>query len=51
MNQSIDNRMNNYLKDVFSHMNEFEQETVIRSVKLLNASMNKTNNSCKEPIS
>ncbi|PAK33333.1 MarR family transcriptional regulator, partial [Bacillus licheniformis] len=42
VNQSIDDRVNNYLKEVFSHMNEFEQDIVIRSIKLLSVSMNKT---------
>lgn len=43
---SIDGMMNEYLEEVFSHMNEFEQETVIRSIKLLNDSMSKSTVCC-----
>ncbi|KQL19468.1 MarR family winged helix-turn-helix transcriptional regulator [Cytobacillus solani] len=47
---TIDQQMNTYLNDVFSHMNEFEKETVIRSIKLLNEAMVKTNNCCAIPL-
>lgn len=40
---SIDQSMNAYLDEVFSHMNEFERETVIRSLELLNKAMSKSN--------
>ncbi|MFJ7972326.1 MarR family winged helix-turn-helix transcriptional regulator [Psychrobacillus sp. NPDC096389] len=40
---SIDQTMNAYLDEVFSHMNEFERETVIRSIELLNKAMSKSN--------
>lgn len=40
---SIDHSMNTYLDEVFSQMNEFERETVIRSLELLNQAMKKTN--------
>lgn len=43
---TIDHQMNAYLDEVFSHMNEFEKETVIRSIKLLNASMAKSSVCC-----
>ncbi|MET3698484.1 DNA-binding MarR family transcriptional regulator [Bacillus oleivorans] len=42
----IHEQMNAYLKEVFSHMNEFERETVIRSIKLLNEAMGKSNMCC-----
>ncbi|OXS54970.1 MarR family transcriptional regulator [Cohnella sp. CIP 111063] len=43
---AIDERMNMYLDQVFSQMNDFEKETVIRSLKLLNESMSKVSSSC-----
>lgn len=43
---SIDHSMNTYLDEVFSHMNEFERETVIRSLGLLNQAMAKSNVCC-----
>ncbi|KOP79949.1 MarR family winged helix-turn-helix transcriptional regulator [Cytobacillus solani] len=47
---TIDQQMKTYLNDVFSHMNEFEKETVIRSIKLLNEAMAKTSNCCTTPM-
>jgi DNA-binding MarR family transcriptional regulator len=44
---TIDQAMNEYLDEVFSHMNEFEKETVIRSIKLLNQCMAKSSVCCK----
>lgn len=44
---SIDHSMNAYLEEVFSHMNDFEKETVIRSIKLLNEAMSKSSVCCK----
>ncbi|RJS59263.1 MarR family transcriptional regulator [Bacillus sp. PK3_68] len=44
---TIDHAMNEYLDEVFSHMNELEKESVIRSIKLLNESMAKTSVCCK----
>ena len=44
--KSIDDSMNSYLDEVFSHMNEFEQETVLRSIKLLNNAMAKSSVCC-----
>lgn len=43
---TIDESMNAYLDEVFSHMNEFERETVIRSIVLLNKAMSKSNVCC-----
>lgn len=43
---TIDQQMNTFLNDIFSHMNEFERETVIRSIKLLNDSMAKSDMCC-----
>lgn len=43
---SIDEMMNNYLDEVFSHLNEFERETVIRSIQLLNDAMAKSSVCC-----
>ncbi len=47
---TIDHQMNAYLNEVFSHMNEFEKETVIRSIKLLNESMAKSSVCCTPPV-
>ncbi|MBG9585969.1 MarR family winged helix-turn-helix transcriptional regulator [Cytobacillus firmus] len=44
---SIDQQMNAFLHEVFSQMNEFEKETVIRSIHLLNNAMAKSNACCK----
>ncbi|WP_025026379.1 MarR family winged helix-turn-helix transcriptional regulator [Caldalkalibacillus mannanilyticus] len=43
----IDAEMNQYLEEVFSHMNEFERDTVIRSITLLNEAMAKSSVCCK----
>lgn len=43
---TIDQQLNAYLSEIFSHMNEFERETVIRSVKLLNEAMAKSSLCC-----
>lgn len=43
---TIDQQMNAYLQEVFTHMNEFERDTVVRSIKLLNEAMNKTGACC-----
>ncbi|MGP4082548.1 MarR family winged helix-turn-helix transcriptional regulator [Pseudalkalibacillus sp. R45] len=47
---SINQQINAYLDEVFSHMNEFEQETVIRSIKLLNNAMAKSSICCTPPL-
>jgi len=47
---TIDQQMNAYLDEVFSHMNEFEKETVIRSIKLLNTAMAKSSQCCTTPL-
>lgn len=46
---SIDQQMNDYLNEIFSHMNDFEKETVIRSIKLLNEAMAKSSQCCSAP--
>lgn len=43
---TIDQMMNDYLEEVFSFMNDFEKETVMRSLKLLNDSMLKSKMCC-----
>ncbi|QWU13725.1 DNA-binding transcriptional regulator, MarR family [Paenibacillus sophorae] len=42
----IDQKMNDYLDEVFSYMTEFEKETVLRSVKLFNEAMGKSSRCC-----
>ncbi|WP_270168400.1 MarR family winged helix-turn-helix transcriptional regulator [Paenibacillus sp. SYP-B4298] len=46
----IDQQMNAYLNEVFSNLNDFEKETVIRSIKLLNEAMSKSSSCCSTPI-
>ncbi|KYD28809.1 MarR family winged helix-turn-helix transcriptional regulator [Geobacillus sp. B4113_201601] len=46
---TIDREINRYLEEVFSHMTEFEKETVIRSIKLLNECMAKSS-VCYKPL-
>lgn len=46
---TIDQQMNAYLNEIFSHMNDFEKETVIRSIKLLNEAMAKSSQCCTTP--
>lgn len=46
MATSIETSMNTYLDEIFSHMNEFEQETVLRSIKLLNNAMAQSSVCC-----
>jgi DNA-binding MarR family transcriptional regulator len=43
---TIDRQMNEYLEEVFSYMSEFEQETVLRSVKIFNEAMGKSSKCC-----
>ena len=47
---TIDQQMNAYLNEIFSHMNDFEKETVIRSIKLLNEAMAKSSQCCTTPM-
>lgn len=42
----IDTQMNDYLEEVFSHLSDYEKETVIRSVKLINEAMGKSSRCC-----
>lgn len=46
INDYIEQIMNSYYDDIFSHMTEFEKDTVIRSLKLLNQAMAKTKQCC-----
>ncbi|MGC5328174.1 MarR family winged helix-turn-helix transcriptional regulator [Brevibacillus sp. SYSU BS000544] len=46
INDYIETLMNSYYQDVFSHMTEFEKETVVRSLRLLNEAMGKTKQCC-----
>ncbi|WP_214629436.1 MarR family winged helix-turn-helix transcriptional regulator [Paenibacillus agaridevorans] len=47
---TIDEQMKEYLTEVFSQMNDFEKETVLRSIKLLNDAMAKSSLCCSTPI-
>lgn len=47
---TIDQQCNLYLSEIFSQMNDFEKETVIRSIKLLNDAMAKSSQCCSTPI-
>lgn len=47
---TIDQQCNAYLAEIFSQMNDFEKETVIRSIKLLNEAMSKSSLCCSTPI-
>ncbi|CAJ1003077.1 MULTISPECIES: MarR family winged helix-turn-helix transcriptional regulator [Brevibacillus] len=42
----IDRLMCSYYEDIFSHMSQFEKETVIRSLQLLNQAMARTKQCC-----
>jgi DNA-binding MarR family transcriptional regulator len=43
----IDAEITAYLEEVFSHMSEFEKETVLRSIRLLNECMAKSSVCCQ----
>ncbi|HSP22378.1 MAG TPA: MarR family winged helix-turn-helix transcriptional regulator [Planococcus sp. (in: firmicutes)] len=45
--QEIQKEMESHLDEIFSHMNEFEKETVLRSMALLNQAMAKSSVCCK----
>lgn len=42
----IDQQMNDYLEEVFSYMTEFEKESVLRSITILNEAMGKSSQCC-----
>ncbi|MBE7680091.1 MarR family winged helix-turn-helix transcriptional regulator [Paenibacillus sp. P13VS] len=44
---TIDQQMNAYLDEIFSHMSGFEKEMVINSIKLLNNAMLQSDNCCQ----
>jgi DNA-binding MarR family transcriptional regulator len=48
--QQINEEMNTYLADILSHLSEFERETVIRSIQLLDDAMRKSENYCCPPL-
>lgn len=48
--ENINQQMNQYLDDVFSNMNKEEKEMVVRSIQLLNKSMQKTSRCCTIPL-
>jgi DNA-binding MarR family transcriptional regulator len=45
--QEIQREMEAHLEEIFSHMNDFEKETVLRSMALLNQAMAKSSVCCK----
>lgn len=49
MEINIDQEMNHYLSQILSHLSEYERESVIRSVKLLNDAMKKSESYCCPP--
>ncbi|MGE7604026.1 MarR family winged helix-turn-helix transcriptional regulator [Peribacillus sp. NPDC097675] len=49
VNQIIDQQMNDYLNEIFKTMNEFEIDSVVRSLKLLNDRMLKSSVCCTTP--
>ena len=49
INQTIDQQMNDYLNEIFKTMNEFEKESVVRSLKLLNDRMLMSSVCCTTP--
>ncbi|CEI82979.1 hypothetical protein J18TS1_06980 [Oceanobacillus oncorhynchi subsp. incaldanensis] len=42
----IDEQINTYLEEIFAHMTDFEKETVLRSIQLLNNTMGKIGSCC-----
>ncbi|MGJ7921735.1 MarR family winged helix-turn-helix transcriptional regulator [Neobacillus sp. LXY-4] len=47
--QNINNEMNNYLNSILSNLSDFERDTVIRSLYLLEETMRKSENKCCPP--
>ncbi|MFE7061059.1 MarR family winged helix-turn-helix transcriptional regulator [Sutcliffiella sp. NPDC057660] len=45
--EGINDQMKHYLENVFSHLNKKEQDEVIRSLRVLNEAMGKSNMCCK----
>lgn len=48
--RQIDQQMNEYIADIFSHLSEYEKETVIRSIQLLNKAMLQSKSCCLPPL-
>ncbi|ANS76852.1 MarR family transcriptional regulator [Paenibacillus yonginensis] len=44
---TIDQQMNAFLDEVFSYMSEEEHQTVLKSIKLMNEAMAKSDNCCR----
>lgn len=44
---TIDHQMNDYFEEVFSYMTQFEKDTILRSIKLMNEAMAKSDHCCK----
>ncbi|PLR78707.1 MarR family transcriptional regulator [Bacillus sp. V3-13] len=47
--ENINQEMNNYLNQILSHLSEYERESVIRSMTLLDEAMRKSENYCCPP--
>ena len=47
--ESINNEMNTYLNKILSHLSDYEKESVIRSIKLLDDAMRKSDDYCCSP--
>lgn len=47
--ENINNEMNNYLNQILSHLSDYEKESVVRSIKLLDYAMRKSENYCCSP--
>ncbi|WP_248924507.1 MarR family winged helix-turn-helix transcriptional regulator [Paenibacillus hamazuiensis] len=49
LEQSVDEQVNETLRQLLSHLSDFERESVIRSIGLLNDAMQKSNLCCIPP--
>lgn len=47
--ENINNEMNNYLNQILSDLSDYEKESVVRSIKLLDDAMRKSENYCCSP--
>lgn len=47
--EMIDEQMNAYFEEIFGYMSDFEKETVLRSIQLLNNTMGKIGSCCAPP--
>lgn len=46
---NINNEMNKYLNQILSHLSDYEKESVVRSISLLDDAMRKSENNCCSP--